>query len=583
MAPYFYLMAKQLIKILPVVFLCLSLTTVFGQSFQKTDSLEIALTLVKNTEDKIDILLELADEYSNNNPEKALEHAQNAYKISEESDNPKQLVQAMVRLGMIYWSITDFKASMEWATKAKNEAEVLHLPEEQALALRVIGLIYIELSDYEKSSEYFFNSLKIFESIDNKKGILKLLSDIGSVNFHQNNYDKALEYYFRSLNMAKEIDDKKGIARALNNIAAVYEAMNDYEKAGNYFLEASEINKALGNRLWEGINYMNLGTININLKEYETSLNYLKQAITIFEELQSRILQARCQIGFARLYYETGNLDESLQYARKALEEGKKQGLKQIVHDAAGIIRDIYVEQGDKKDAYDYLLLQYQMKDSLIMMENKAELTKLELQYEFDKKEQIRQIELQRRNLFILIIIISLLIALIIIILILARQRVKAKNALLAQERLEHELEYKNKELTTNVLSLMKKNEMLSVISDKLVTIKNQAAKAETKEAINQISKEIQKISDKEILEEFELRFKQVHSDFYNKLLQRFPDLTPNEQRLCAFLRLNMSTKEISELTGQQVSTLETARYRLRKKLGITNSSTNLVTFLSRI
>jgi DNA-binding CsgD family transcriptional regulator len=243
----------------------------------------------------------------------------------------------------------------------------------------------------------------------------------------------------------------------------------------------------------------------------------------------------------------------------------------------------LYIKQGNKKDAYDYLLLQYQMKDSLIMMENKAELTKLELQYEFDKKEQIRQIELQRRNLFILIIIISLLIILIIFILILARQRVKAKNALLVQERLEHELEYKNKELTTNVLSLMKKNEMLSVISDKLVVIKNQAAKEETREAIKQISKEIQKISDKEILEEFELRFKQVHSDFYNKLLQKFPLLSPNEQRLCAFLKLNMSTKEISELTGQQISTLETARYRLRKKLGITNSSINLVTFLSRL
>lgn len=576
-------MAKYLIKILPVIFLCLSLLSLSGQTFRKADSLEIALTLVRNTEDKIDILLELADEYRNNNPEKALEHARNAYKISEETDDPKRLVQAMIQLARINWAVTDFKTAMEWASKAKEEAGILHLPEEKALALRVIGLIYIELSNYEKSSEYFFNSLKIFEQTDNKQGVLKLLSDIGSVNFHQNNYEKALDYYFRSLNMAKEIDNKKGIARALNNIAAVYEAMNDYEKAGKYFLEASEINRALGNRLWEGINYMNLGTINFNLNKYDTSLSYLTQALTIFKELQSLILQARCRINFARLYYETDKPDKSLLYAKMALEEGQKQDLKQIVHDAAGIIRELYIKQGNKKDAYDYLLLQYQMKDSLIMMENRAELTKLELQYEFDKKEQIRQIEQQRKNVFILIIIISLLIVLIIFILILARQRVKAKNALLAQERLEHELEYKNKELTTNVLSLMKKNEMLSVISDKLVAIKNQAAKEETREAINQISKEIQKISDREILEEFELRFKQVHSDFYSKLLQRYPDLTPNEQRLCAFLRLNMSTKEISELTGQQVSTLETARYRLRKKLGITNSSINLVTFLSKI
>jgi len=223
------------------------------------------------------------------------------------------------------------------------------------------------------------------------------------------------------------------------------------------------------------------------------------------------------------------------------------------------------------------------MKDSLILMENKTELTKLELQYEFDKTSQTKQIEQQRKDLFVLIIIITLLIALIVIILILARQRVKAKNALLGQQQLKHKLEFKNKELTTDVMSLMKKNELLSAISDKLIIIKNRAVKDETKDAISKISKEIQKITDEEILQEFELRFKEVHSDFYDKLLSKFPGLTPSEQRLCAFLRLNMTTKEISELTGQLPSSLETARYRLRKKLGISNSQTNLVIFLSQI
>lgn len=132
-------------------------------------------------------------------------------------------------------------------------------------------------------------------------------------------------------------------------------------------------------------------------------------------------------------------------------------------------------------------------------------------------------------------------------------------------------------------MSLMKKNEILSAISEKLIIIKNSAVKDETKDAINKISKEIQKTAEKEIWEEFELRFKQLHSDFYDQLLHQFPGLMPNEQRLCAFLRLNMSTKDISELTGQRISSLETARYRLRKKLGITNSQTNLITFLSQI
>ncbi len=257
--------------------------------------------------------------------------------------------------------------------------------------------------------------------------------------------------------------------------------------------------------------------------------------------------------------------------------------MKQIVHDAANIIQKLYLQKGDKETAYDYIVLQYQMKDSLVLMENKAELAKLELQYEFDKKEQAKHIEQQRKDLYILIIVISLLIALIVIILILARLRVKAKNALLEQQKLEHQLEFRNKELATNVMSLMKKNEVLSAISEKLITIKNHAVKDETKDAINKISKEIQKTTEEEIFEEFELRFKQVHSDFYDELLRRFPELSPSEQRLCAFLRLNMSTKEISELTGQKASSLETARYRLRKKLGITNSQVNLITFLSQV
>jgi DNA-binding CsgD family transcriptional regulator len=63
----------------------------------------------------------------------------------------------------------------------------------------------------------------------------------------------------------------------------------------------------------------------------------------------------------------------------------------------------------------------------------------------------------------------------------------------------------------------------------------------------------------------------------------KYPDLTQSELKLCAFLRLNMSTKEISELTGQRILTIDHARYRLRKKLGISNSEINLVTFLSQI
>jgi hypothetical protein len=164
-----------------------------------------------------------------------------------------------------------------------------------------------------------------------------------------------------------------------------------------------------------------------------------------------------------------------------------------------------------------------------------------------------------------------------------SRHRLRVKNEQIERRRLNMELETRNKELAANVMSLIRKNELLSSMGDKLMEIQNNAVKVETKTAIKKIASELQDTTDNEIWDEFEIRFKQVHSEFYEKLISQFPDLSPNEQRLCAFLRLNMTTKDISGLTGQRVDTLEIARWRLRKKLNLSNSKTNLVTFLSKI
>ena len=554
-----------------------------AQIIQTPDSCSASLATVSNPEENIRTLLILSEEFRNSDPSKALDFAKKAYEKSLKSNNTVSRLKVLNSMAQIYWTITDFKKAMNAAEKAKELAEKLHNKQYLAQSLRTIGLIYIELSDFDKSSAYFFKSLKLFETLKDKKGVLKLLSDIGSVNFHQNNFEKALDYYFRSLKLAKEIDNQNGVARAFNNIAAVYQALEEYEKADTYFLQAAEINKKSDNKLWEGINYMNLGTINFNLKNNNKALAYFQRARSIFKEIKSLILQARCELNLAKFFLNSDKPDRSFRFANMALSMGRKYGLKQIIFDAAAIIQKIYLRKGDKEKAYEYLRLQYETKDSLVKMENRTELVRLELQYRFEKREQEKKIEQQKKNRIILIIIITLLAGLILVLLFWVRQRVKVKNGLLRQQKLEYKLESKNREMTTNVMTLMKKNEMLSTISEKLMSVKTQAVKQETKEAINKIAKDIQKTVDKEIWEEFKLRFNQVHSDFYDKLLERFPNLTPNEQRLCALLKLNMTTKEISELTGQRVSSIETLRYRLRKKLGITNSQVNLVTFLSQI
>lgn len=94
------------------------------------------------------------------------------------------------------------------------------------------------------------------------------------------------------------------------------------------------------------------------------------------------------------------------------------------------------------------------------------------------------------------------------------------------------------------------------------------------------LSNEMRKIIEMQIWEDLELHFEQIHETFYMNLLSQCPTLTKNERRLCAYLRLNLSTKDISSLTLQTVRSIEVARIRLRNKLGLKGTSEDLNMFM---
>jgi len=572
------------------VFIILSMTSylcligdLYAQNSQRIDSLKLSLQYEKDEAAQIEILLLLSRSLRSNAPELALDYVERALELSRNNEDQKGEVKALIIMSEIYWGMTDFKTALELATKAKLWAEKNEMLPELALSYRLLGINYVDLGDYKKASQNFFACLKQFEEIQDKNGMAKALSSIGYVYFDQENYDKALEYYFKSLNLAKEINDKEGIARGLNNIAAVYGNKSEYRKAQEYIEQAIDINLELGNKQWVGINYMNLGLTSQELQEPEKALEYFMHSLLLFEELENKIWQAKCNINMGAYYIFNEQYEEAAECAHLALKKAQEHEMKKVIHDAYELYRDVFLAQGDTISAYNYTLLIIQANDSLNVEKNKALLAKLEMQYEIEKKEQEERINKQKQDFIIIITILSLASALIIIVLLWARQRVKAKNSDLEKQALEEKLEHKNKEFTLHIMSLMKKNEILTDMTGRLLNIADSAVKDETKSAIKKIALDLKNSTDDEIWDEFELRFSQVHSGFYARLLKKHPKLSPSEQKLCAFLRLNMTTKDISELTGQSINTLETARYRLRKKLNLVNSQVNLITFLGQI
>jgi tetratricopeptide (TPR) repeat protein len=547
------------------------------------DSLEYLLRNTVERQEKLRISMQLVRDLQNNYPDKALNFAREAMEIAVSLNDNQGRLEAMTRMADIYRATTEYKKAMEHAMEAKELATRLGDMTGLAETHRVIAGVFLDLGEYKQSSDHFFKNLKLAEMTGDTQAIARVLNNIGILYFEQQNNEKALEYYIRALEMSRRINDQNGISRGLNNVAAIHFEQNRNDSAAKYILEAVAINKKIGQRLWEGINYINLGEIKMQQRRYGEAYDYYDQAAKIYIEMNSMVKLAGAYLNLADLFSVIGNDAKSLDFAVKAYNIGKENGLKKVVMKAAEKLHKLYLKKKDLQNAYHYGMISYQVKDSLGLEESMIKLTKMEMQYDFEKNNQERQQKQQRKDFFIIIIIISLVTLILLILLFMARQKIKARDGMLARQKLQADLDFKNKEITINMMNFIRKNEIIIDISNHLLEIEKEAEQEKTKDSLLRIAGDLQKSIDVEIWGEFELRFKQVHGDFYERLTQRFPDLSPSELKLCAFLRLNLTTKDISKLTGQQITSLEIARHRLRTKLGISNPQTNLISFIAQV
>lgn len=146
----------------------------------------------------------------------------------------------------------------------------------------------------------------------------------------------------------------------------------------------------------------------------------------------------------------------------------------------------------------------------------------------------------------------------------------------LENENLKNDVKYKSKELASIMLGSIRKNEALVEITKLIEKQKKDIPEANYKSLLRAIK---QKMSPKKDLEKFEAHFDNAYNNFFKKIKAEYPNLSSNDLRLCAYLRMNLSTKELASLMSISVRGLETHRYRLRKKFNL-KPEDNLIEFI---
>ncbi len=520
----------------------------------KTDSLTVQLKYAANTTVKIKTLWELSDYYWSDDIRKAIEYAEQALELADKTKDKRligishqKLGNALLLTGDNYSAQKNYLKSLTLLENTNDEEALFSL-------YHNIGVLYDRMEDYDKALLFYEKALFIYNNSADKNCLVmqqvhSLYNSIGNIYVNKHDRANALEYYNKALASAENKNDYQALGVIYNNIGKQYFDNNQNTEALHY---------------------------------YNLSLDYRQKV----HDLNG---MAKSHNSLCSYYLKTANYHKARESAFEALRLSESSGAKTTRLTALKQISEIEEATNDCKSALSYYKQYKLLNNNFTNEETIKKQTEIEIRADYEKQEEIKNTELAKKNIITNMTIFTLLSGVIIFLLLYLLTKNRTKRINLEKITLEQDLRLRNqdihtkdKELASSVLYLLEKNELLNNISEQLLNLKKRID-PQHHSAIQKIILDIQEGSRADMWDEFELRFQQVHDEYFKKLKAVAPDLTPGEIKICSFLKLNMTSKEISAITRQSIKSIEVARTRIRKKLQLTNHDINLVTYLMEL
>jgi tetratricopeptide (TPR) repeat protein len=590
--------------LLIVLFVLLSIQNIFAE--ENIQRLESKLLNLPDDTVKVNTLIKLGEQYCSVDNEKALMYLQEAYTISTSQRYTEGIGKSLLWQGRVYYYKDDYPLSIKYLDKAKNILETTNELDVLAFLYFAKGEICSIRGDYIHAMEMYKAAIKLTEKTGNLKFMSTYYSSMGMVLLNRKDPEKALDYFRETLSIKKVIDDQQGISNTLTCIGKSYEELGELDSSLLYYNQALKIRSNLKMDRSIASSEYNIGGILIKMGKYVQAEESLQIALDNFIMLEEKtgIIISNLRLAITRNYQ--GKTD-AVRLAESALSMAKKIDNPSLISHGYKILSDISFYNKNFKKSYEYLIKHKTLQDSLFTADKERLLTEFEAKFQSERKDnEIRFLKdkskIQQKNNILLITLITVLVGVIVLLIFLFRFKSTALNRqkkLIEQGNIIHiqeskiiekenlilkeQLESKNRELASKALEMIRFNDTISIVIEKLEGFKSTINKNQEESIhIKNIIYELENQTKQNIWNEFDKIFKNIHSGFYDKLLEICPDLTATEIKTAALLKLNLTTKEIAAITFKSEGGIKTTRYRLRKKLKL-SSDEKLAPFLMKI
>ncbi len=488
-----------------------------------------------------------------------------------DTDDSVGVVIALHNIGVVNFYRGEYDVVARYYSSSLKLAEKLKQPKFIAVNQLNLGLLYSAQNDYTKAKQYIKIALITMQKMGDRLGEAGAIAHLGNAYFNEGNFDSSYVCNLQAIEIYKQVGSDHGLSQCLNNVGDIMMEKNQFQMAKNYYSEAMKIRRN-------------------NFEQYGMAISYT---------------------GLANVNYALGNSQMAELYYDSALTMSKAIGTIVRTGDVYYSMAEFHAKQGNYQKAYEAMKNYTAIQDTVFDQEKMMVVNELNAKYETEKTQQdlyiqMGKVKILRRtnNLFTFSIIALGVIVLLIVMLgitwykrtklnnqknleiaeknrQLAESNQKAIQVELERSKLEHEkilaeLQFKKRELTQLALHINQQNDFLE-------SLKNNLKEVTSSPEVKSLERELDaKLNLDKQREDFELNIDLINEDFYRKLEEKYPQLNENEKKLCAMVRLNLSSKEIAAIQNISPKSVDMNRYRMRKKLNLTNEE-DLGKFLSEL
>lgn len=566
-------------KILPLLIFVFGLSSLIShaQDQKKVDSL---LQVASKQTDTIQIITyaTLWAEHLFVDPLASKPYLDSTLVLAKRLDNKEFIARTTNYLGVYHNMTSQYEKSIpiydeviEMYKELGDMTQVCAAMNNKANSLRSLGR-------YNECLETHMESLKLKEEIgDTEESIAASYWNIGNIQGDIENFEISNQYYNKAKTIYEKLDSRDDLASIKVNMALNLKGQKEYEESKALLLEVEPyyIEKSYNNDL-AGI-YDNVGWILAQQDSLDLAEDYYNKSLEISKRYGETSLIGLNLRHLGELYNKKGEHRKALRFMKDALQISEDTGTrKKMIGDLLEMSK-AYAGLGRYKKAYEFHTDYHELHDEILGKENIKKMNELEVQYQTEKKEKeliIKQNEIklleerkQRAENQKLFLIISLIGALALAAAIVYALRQKMKRNKIEREKLDKDLEFKEKQLTTHALHLAHKNEVLQDLKSQIKELKAEGANSRRyQEVINTINLDI---NNDGTWDQFRNYFEDVHKGFNSKVMGNYPNVSNNDLRLMSLLKMNLSSKEIANILNISVEGVKKARYRLRKKLDL--------------